>query len=323
MFCPECGKENPERSRFCFICGQSLKAVVELSNRRSEPDRPAPQLGPVATEKTLQRDSGACPSPTYDPPPLGKATTIDCPNCGLINPGTASRCDCGYDFALGRMWSADAGGQFRETGLTKKSIWPSVVGWVLIVIAILGAAQQRSGTNPLNTLATMVLMITAGIGLIRRWSLKRMGIALGCVLLVPVIAAVTLPKLNRSRMYAQETAAIRALQTVNTAQVQYNSTFGRFAQSLTELGPPASVTANASAANMISADLAAGEKQGYVFRLTGTPTGYAITAWPTAFGSTGSRTFYSDQTLVIHENYGQDPATANSEEVGSAAQVKR
>jgi hypothetical protein len=70
---------------------------------------------------------------------------------------------------------------------------------------------------------------------------------------------------------------------------------------------------------MIPADLAAGEKQGYVFRLTGTPTGYAITAWPTAFGSIGSRTFYSDQTLVIRENYGQDPATVDSKEVGAAA----
>jgi hypothetical protein len=23
---------------------------------------------------------------------------MDCPRCGLINPATASRCDCGYDF---------------------------------------------------------------------------------------------------------------------------------------------------------------------------------------------------------------------------------
>jgi type II secretory pathway pseudopilin PulG len=74
---------------------------------------------------------------------------------------------------------------------------------------------------------------------------KRMGITLGCVFLLPVIAAVTLPKLNGSRMHAQETAAIRALQTVNTAQVQYNSQFGRFAGSLIELGPPVAGAAGA------------------------------------------------------------------------------
>jgi hypothetical protein len=40
---------------------------------------------------------------------------------------------------------------------------------------------------------------------------------------------------------------------------------------------------------------------------------------PSVFGSTGSRTFFSDQSLAIRENYGQEPATANSKEVGSAA----
>jgi type IV pilus assembly protein PilA len=116
-----------------------------------------------------------------------------------------------------------------------------------------------------------------------------------------------------------ETAALRAIQTLNTAQVQYNSQFGRFAQSLAELGPPASGTANASAADLISGDLATGEKQGYRFTLTGTPRSYTITAVPTAFGSTGSRTFFSDESLVIRENYGQEPANARSAEVGSGS----
>jgi len=85
------------------------------------------------------------------------------------------------------------------------------------------------------------------------------------------------------------------------------------------LGPPASGTDNASAANLISSDLAGGEKQGYRFTLAGTPSGYTITAVPVSFGSTGSRTFFSDQSLAIRENFGQEPATVNSKEVGSAA----
>jgi hypothetical protein len=28
---------------------------------------------------------------------------VKCPNCGLINPETALRCDCGYNFDLGGM----------------------------------------------------------------------------------------------------------------------------------------------------------------------------------------------------------------------------
>src|ERR1035441_4597617 len=86
----------------------------------------------------------------------------------------------------------------------------------------------------------------------------------------------------RSRMYAQETAALKALQTLNTAQVQYNSQFGRYARSLAELRAPAS--------NRILPDLASGEKQGYKFPLAETPEGYSIQAAPTVFGSTGSRT---------------------------------
>jgi type IV pilus assembly protein PilA len=142
------------------------------------------------------------------------------------------------------------------------------------------------------------------------------------IAIILIIVTVALPKLNKARMYAQETAALKAMQTLNTAQVQYNSTFGRFATSLAELGPPASGTANASAADLISSDLASGEKQGYRFTMQGTPGGYAITGVPVVFGSTGSRTFFTDQSLVLRENFGQEPATANSPEVGSAAANK-
>jgi len=74
------------------------------------------------------------------------------------------------------------------------------------------------------------------------------------------------------------------------------------------------------AAGEIAADLASGEKQGYRFTLMRSPSGYAITAVPVAFGSTGVRTFYSDQSLVIRENHGPDAASASSPEVGSALQ---
>ena len=127
--------------------------------------------------------------------------------------------------------------------------------------------------------------------------------------LVAILAAVGICALwHTARVYAPEAAGLKAVQTLNTAQVQYYSQFGRYARSLAELGP--------SAANLISADLASGETQGYKFALTGTSTGYTITAAPLASRSAGSRTVYSDQSLVIRENYGTEAATADSKEVG-------
>src|ERR1035438_10904457 len=116
-------------------------------------------------------------------------------------------------------------------------------------------------------------------------------VALFAVVGIPTLLYFGVPlgerNVYRSRMYAHETAALKALQTLNTAQVQYNSQFGRYARSLTELGP--------SASGLIPPDLAAGERQGYKFNLMGTPESYSIQAVPTVFGSTGTRTFYTDR----------------------------
>jgi type IV pilus assembly protein PilA len=115
---------------------------------------------------------------------------------------------------------------------------------------------------------------------------------------------------DRVRRYFPETAALKAVQTLNTAQVQYNSQFGRYARLLSELGP--------SGSNLIASDLASGERQGYRFQLTVTPAGYSIQALPVVFGQTGSRTFYTDQTLVVRENFDPKPATRDSREVGTS-----
>ena len=152
------------------------------------------------------------------------------------------------------------------------------------------------------------------------WNLKqRRGFSLIELLIVVaiilIIITIALPKLSRARMYSQETAAIAAIRTLHTAQVQFYSQYGRYAASLTELGPPPSGAANPSAADLIGNDLSGGEKSGYKFTLTATQEGYAINANPVAFNSSGSRTFFSDQTLVIRENYGPEPATLNSKEL--------
>jgi type IV pilus assembly protein PilA len=137
------------------------------------------------------------------------------------------------------------------------------------------------------------------------------------IAIILIIVTVALPKLNNATRFAHEAAAIKAIQTIHTVQVQYNSQYGRYAASLTELGPPASGAATASAADLIDSALAQGEKSGYKFTVTPIQGGYVINASPVTFGSSGSRTFYSDQSMVIRENYGPEPATASSKELRS------
>ena len=135
------------------------------------------------------------------------------------------------------------------------------------------------------------------------------------IAIILIILAMALPKLNKARMQAFETGAIKAITTIHTAQAQYYSQFGKYATSLKELGPPTSGTPNASASDLISTDLAAGEKGVYKYDMQVTPTGYTVSAAPTAFGNSGSRTFFSDQSLTIRQNFSAEPATAESPEI--------
>ncbi len=135
------------------------------------------------------------------------------------------------------------------------------------------------------------------------------------VAIILILAAIAAPKLNQNRMHTQETAAIRQIGTLHTAQTQFYSQYGRYASTLLELGPPASGQAGPSASDLIPDDLAKGKKTGFTFTMQGGPAGYTINANPDVFNNTGRRTFFSDQTLVIKQNWGPQPATAQSEEI--------
>ncbi|HLK70155.1 MAG TPA: prepilin-type N-terminal cleavage/methylation domain-containing protein [Bryobacteraceae bacterium] len=139
------------------------------------------------------------------------------------------------------------------------------------------------------------------------------------IAIILVIITIAVPKYQKTQIFVRETAAMKAIQTIHTMEIQYQSQYGRFAASLTELGPPASGAPSPAAADLISTDLASGLKGGYKFTVAGTPGGYTINANPVVYGSDGTKTFYSDQTMVIRENYGPEPATASSKEHGTAA----
>ena len=143
----------------------------------------------------------------------------------------------------------------------------------------------------------------------RGFSLIELLIVISIILIIITMAV---PKFNKAKEFANETQAISEIRTIHEVQVQYQSQYGRFATSLTELGPPQSGAASPAAADLVDATVAAGVKSGYKFTVTGNQSGYTI---PETYGTTGNRTFFSDQTMVTRANDGAEPATASSKEL--------
>ena len=137
----------------------------------------------------------------------------------------------------------------------------------------------------------------------RGFSLIELLIAIAIIL---IIASIVITSGGDSLRLAQETSAVRHIQTIQTAQTQHLAQEGKFAATLSDLGP---------SMNLIPEDLASGRKGGYLFTLQSDGSTYTIHAkW---HGSkSGHREFYSDQTLVIRESRGE-PVGPSSKPVGS------
>ena len=135
------------------------------------------------------------------------------------------------------------------------------------------------------------------------------------VSIILVILAIALPNFQKAMMSSREMGAIATVKTLHSVEAQYYSTYGRYPASLAELGKPSSGAANASAAELISGDLANGEKGGYKFTVQATPNGYQLNADPMAYNNSGTRTFYSDQSGTIRQHFGSAPAAASDLEI--------
>jgi len=127
------------------------------------------------------------------------------------------------------------------------------------------------------------------------------------VAIILIIAAIAIPNLLRSRIAANEAAAVGALRTLNTSEVTYQSTYPDigFVCVLASMGP-GNGTVSSTSAGLVDATLAAGIKSGFTFATSATCTSannimitYAWGAAPTSPGQTGQRYFCSDQSGVI------------------------
>jgi type IV pilus assembly protein PilA len=137
------------------------------------------------------------------------------------------------------------------------------------------------------------------------------------VTIILIIAAIAIPNLMRSKIQANETAAVGALRTLGEGTLLYSNSYGGYPHALSDLGPASGGTnATSASADLIDSVLATGVKSGYKFSYTivsadpsGNVVSFSITATPVAPGSSGQRSFYLDQSGTIR---GTNNGTADS-----------
>jgi|CZKR01.1.fsa_nt_gi type IV pilus assembly protein PilA len=136
--------------------------------------------------------------------------------------------------------------------------------------------------------------------------------------IILIIAAIAIPNVLRARIAANESSAVASMRTLNTAEVTYAVLHpGQgYTCSLPDLAEVVS----------IRGPLATGQKNGYVFELTGCSAGtegganvkYRVVAYPLRVNQTGVRAFCSDESSAIKVD--SNGSTRGCVENGSALQ---
>ncbi len=139
------------------------------------------------------------------------------------------------------------------------------------------------------------------------------------VAIILTVSAIAIPSYLRSRMQANEAAAVSSLRTINTSAVTYSATYSSvgFPPTLGSMGGTSPCTPSAATACMLDDILAQGTKNGYSFVWTGdglTPSAsYTVSAAPVSIGGSGQRMFCTDLAGEIRfEPSGAGCSTASS-----------
>lgn len=112
------------------------------------------------------------------------------------------------------------------------------------------------------------------------------------VALIGIIAAIAIPNFTSSRRAANEASAIASLRTISTAQYTFwTNGLNTFAGSLDDLVE----------SGLVDTSLGSGVKDGYSFEMEGVLATFSVVATPVS-ESTGTRSFYIDQSAVIRSS---------------------
>ncbi len=227
--------------------------------------------------------------------------TIVCPACGSAIGSDERFCRvCGRQVAAAQVSAAPIG-----TGETSgKAIASLVFGLFLfffpfsIVAIIFGHLSLSEIKKSAGRLTGQGLAIA---GLV----LGYVGVA--TIPIVLIIAAIAIPNLLRARMAANESSAVAGVRTVITSEMSY-------AGSHPEEGYTCSLSTLAQA-GLISETFAQGQKNGYVYELSGCPSDgvnqpkhtFQIVAYPQRENQTGIRAFCATEAGVVKADSGGSP----------------
>lgn len=190
-----------------------------------------------------------------------------------------------------------------------------------------GAA--RAEENLAFVPVTVVNGADAEFGLVReggKWRLLSLGLVL-----------FDIPQLSRewakADVAAREDAIIATLHELADSIQKYRRVFGKLPESLVELGPAPKDQISPEQASLISADLAAGKQDGYLFRYriapdaAGNDNDFELAATPETYGKVGKRSFFMDTAGKMHggDKRGvvatmEDPVIANDKDTGEKSE---
>jgi len=216
---------------------------------------------------------------------VGWSDLENCKACGApLNQGYGNLPPAGAYYGSGHQSEGD------EKGLATAAMVVGIISFMTFGLVGVGA------------IAGIVLSVKA-MGRISRepWRYGGRGMAIAGLILsitslvsavpIGIIAAIAVPNLLASRRAANEGAAIHSLITISQAETTYLTAVGKYG-TLAEL----------ATVGLIDANLGSGTKSGYKFTVTvdsEDPETFEVIGVPVTYGSSGTRSFYLDETFII------------------------
>lgn len=88
---------------------------------------------------------------------------MDCPNCKLINPPDATKCDCGYDFATASV-AKEAENSAPNLFVRRRArAWRLVLGGFVVLIGLFNGSKTPKATELYGALGDLIGLLTLAV----------------------------------------------------------------------------------------------------------------------------------------------------------------